>query len=124
MNRLVTGNLSLVTGDLQKLIPSVTPFSISSYQLPVTSLSASWSQGATKGHGGFPHRAGQPGTSTLLADAQLAVVTSASLTCSSAKRCETISAKGNSFGVALRKSRAALRWRGSLDHDPKTSSCL
>src|SRR6266540_2425945 len=37
MNRLVTGNLSLVTGDLQKLIPGVTLFSISSYQLPVTS---------------------------------------------------------------------------------------
>src|SRR6266536_3573462 len=37
MNRLVTGNLSLVTGDLEKLIPSVTLFSISSYQLPVTS---------------------------------------------------------------------------------------
>ena len=37
MNRLVTGNLSLVTGDLQKLIPSATLFSISSYQLPVTS---------------------------------------------------------------------------------------
>src|SRR6266540_2679275 len=37
MNRLVTGNLSLVTGDFQKLIPSVTLFSISSYQLPVTS---------------------------------------------------------------------------------------
>src|SRR6266542_5916411 len=37
MNRLVTGNLSLVTGDLQKLIPSVKPFSISSYQLPATS---------------------------------------------------------------------------------------
>ena len=37
MNRLVTGNLSLVTGDLERLIPSVTLFSISSYQLPVTS---------------------------------------------------------------------------------------
>ncbi len=30
-------NSRLVTGDLQKLIPSVTLFSISSYQLPVTS---------------------------------------------------------------------------------------
>src|SRR6266496_1499498 len=37
MSRLVTGNLSLVTGDWQKLIPSVTLYSISSYQLPVTS---------------------------------------------------------------------------------------
>ena len=37
MNRLVNGNLSLVNGDLQKFIPSVTLFSISSYQLPVTS---------------------------------------------------------------------------------------
>jgi len=37
MNQLVTGNLSLVTGDLQTLIPSVTLSSISSYQLPVTS---------------------------------------------------------------------------------------
>ena len=37
MKRLVTCNLSLVTGDFQKLIPSVTLFSISSYQLPVTS---------------------------------------------------------------------------------------
>jgi len=37
MNRLVTGNLSLVTGELQKLLPSVTLFSITSYQLPVTS---------------------------------------------------------------------------------------
>src|SRR6266542_3984088 len=36
-NRLVTCNLSLVTGDLEKLIPSVTLFSISSYQLPATS---------------------------------------------------------------------------------------
>ncbi len=35
MNRLVTGNLSLVTGDLEMLIPSVTMFSISSYKLPV-----------------------------------------------------------------------------------------
>src|SRR6266540_2792667 len=37
MNRLVTGNCSLVIGDLEKLIPNVKPFSISSYQLPVTS---------------------------------------------------------------------------------------
>src|SRR6266542_2567107 len=37
MNRLVTGNLSLVTGDWQMLFPRVTLFSISSYQLPVTS---------------------------------------------------------------------------------------
>ena len=42
MNRLVTGNLSLVTGDFQKLIPSVTLFSISSYQLPVTSYQSKW----------------------------------------------------------------------------------
>ena len=44
MNRLVTGNLSLVTGDLERLIPSVNLFSVTSYQLPVTSLSGSWSQ--------------------------------------------------------------------------------
>src|SRR6266498_5756781 len=37
MNRLVTCNLSLVTGDLRMLFPIVTLFSISSYQLPVTS---------------------------------------------------------------------------------------
>src|SRR6266498_1958966 len=37
MNRLVTCHLSLVTGDLEKLIRSVALFSISSYQLPVTS---------------------------------------------------------------------------------------
>ncbi len=37
MNRLVTCNLSLVTGDLRMLYPIVTLFSISSYQLPVTS---------------------------------------------------------------------------------------
>src|SRR6266542_1067741 len=42
MDRLVTGNLSLVNGDLQKLIPSVTLFSISSYQLPVTSYQSKW----------------------------------------------------------------------------------
>ncbi len=43
MNRLVTCNWRF-----GKLIPSVTLFSISSYQLPVTSLSGSWSQGAVK----------------------------------------------------------------------------
>ena len=37
MNRLVTGNLSLVTGDWGMLFPIVTLLSISSYQLPVTS---------------------------------------------------------------------------------------
>src|SRR6266536_2605911 len=46
MNRLVTCNLSLVTGDWRMLFPIVTLLSISSYQLPVTSLSGSWSQGA------------------------------------------------------------------------------
>jgi len=46
MNRLVTGNLSLVTGDLRMLFPIVTLFSISSYQLPVTSLNGSWSPSA------------------------------------------------------------------------------
>src|SRR6266496_5924230 len=44
MDRLVTGDLSLVTGGLQKLLPSVTLFSISSYQIPVTSRSGSGSQ--------------------------------------------------------------------------------
>src|SRR6266511_2702503 len=37
MNRLVTCNLSLVTGDWRMLFPIVTLLSISSYQLPVTS---------------------------------------------------------------------------------------
>ncbi len=43
MTRLVTGNLSLETGDLQKLIPSVAPLfnfqlQVTSYQLPVETV--------------------------------------------------------------------------------------
>ena len=52
MNRLVTGNLS--TGDLEKLIPSLKPFSISSYQLPVTSLNGLWSQCVAKSQASYP----------------------------------------------------------------------
>src|SRR5438552_12118525 len=48
--RLVTCNLSLVTGDLHSSGPSVTQSPVTSYQLPVTSLMGvslrgSWSQG-------------------------------------------------------------------------------
>src|SRR3989442_14683601 len=47
--RLVTCNLSLVTGDLQRSGPSVSQCPVTSYQLPVTSLMGvslrgSWSQ--------------------------------------------------------------------------------
>src|SRR5438093_8893352 len=47
--RLVTCNLSLVTGDLQRSGPSVSQSPVTSYQLPVTSLMGvslrgSWSQ--------------------------------------------------------------------------------
>jgi len=58
INRLVTGNLSLVTGDFQKLIPSTTLFSISSYQLPVTSYQSKrpMVRGHDRnGHGGRRH---------------------------------------------------------------------
>src|SRR6266498_1058265 len=37
-----TCHLSLVTGDLRMLFPIVTLFSISSYQLPVTSYKSQW----------------------------------------------------------------------------------
>jgi len=49
MNRLVTGNLSLVTGDWQMLFPSVTLFSISSYQLPVASYKSTRFMVPTRG---------------------------------------------------------------------------
>src|SRR6266705_3587775 len=64
------------------------------------------------------------GTITLLAERQLAVAARASLACSSAKRWVTIAAKGNVSLVAPRNSSAALRWRGSLDQEPNTCSCL
>src|SRR6266536_4889129 len=63
MSRLVTGNLSLVTGDWQKLIPSVTLFSISSDQLPVTSYQSKRFMAAEqvrKGQGALPAIEGEP----------------------------------------------------------------
>ena len=54
MNRLVTGNLSLVSGDLQRSNPRVSQSSITSYQLPVTSLNDSWSQCAVNKPWRFP----------------------------------------------------------------------
>src|SRR4051812_17947676 len=64
------------------------------------------------------------GTRTDLADCQLAVVASASFASVSLKRCVTILWKGNRSRLTRRKSRAARRWRGSLDQEPKTCSCL
>src|SRR3954467_11837790 len=64
------------------------------------------------------------GTITLFADCQFPVVVRASLVCSRVKRCVTIEANGNCSGVARRNSMAARKWRGSLDHEPNTWSCL
>src|ERR1044071_2239555 len=68
----------------------------------------------------LPHHAVNQGTITLFAERQVAVARSASWARSSGNRSVTIPAKGNRSPVAPRNSRAALRWRGSLDHDPKT----
>src|SRR5437763_2483452 len=70
------------------------------------------------------HYAIVQGTITLLADCQFAVAINASLARSSGNRCVTVSAKGNTFEVACKNARATPRWRGSLDQEPNTWSCL
>src|SRR2546427_13279437 len=73
---------------------------------------------------GNSHRVEGPGTITLLAERQFAVVINASLARSTGNRCVTIEAKGNCACVVRRNSNAALRWRGSIDHEPNISRCL